>query len=514
MPAYKYLEGRFSQVTALREIASFMSWDRSVLMPEAAVNQRARQMEVLNVLIHDLQTDAEVGEWLAKADRKKLDPWQAANLDVIEWLYQHATAIPAQLVARKMTQETKTEVIWRKARAESNFKMVQDDLARLLDIVREHAEVKSKKLKKPLYDSLMDGYVPHMSSAEIDVIFDDLAGFIPPFLTAALERQKEPLPLKGPFPQDVQEKLGRDLCGFLGFDFKWGRLDTSTHPFSMGIGDDVRITTRYDENDFLSSLQAVAHEVGHGFYDRHTPKEWHHQPVGASGNMGMAIHESQSLSLDMQLARSFEYWEFLTPHIKKVLGKSGPEWTAENIYRNAIKAERGFIRVEADEITYPAHVILRYRLEKKMVEGKLEVKDLPEAWNASMKELIGAVPPNDRLGCLQDIHWYSGAFGYFPSYALGAIIAAQLVDKMKRDIPDVSAQVRQGNIGVFTGWLRDNVQSKACLYKPQELIEKATGQKMSTHFFKKHLTERYLEKAYEGEESCSNTSAPGAKRRA
>jgi carboxypeptidase Taq len=230
--------------------------------------------------------------------------------------------------------------------------------------------------------------------------------------------------------------------------------------------------------------------------------------------MGMGIHESQSLSLDMQLARSREYWEFLTPHVQKALGKSGPEFSAENIYRNAIRAERGFIRVEADEITYPAHVILRYRLEKKMIEGKLEVKDLPEAWNASMKELIGAVPPNDRLGCLQDIHWYSGAFGYFPSYALGAIIAAQLVDKMKRDIPDLSAQVRKGNFAVFTGWLRDNVQAKACLYRPQELIEKATGAKMSTHFFKKHLTERYLEKAYEGEGSCSNTSAPGAKRRA
>jgi carboxypeptidase Taq len=513
MQAYKQLEERFGKVTALREVSSFLGWDRSVLMPELGVDQRARQNEVLSVLMHELQTAPEVGEWLAKVDRKKLNDWERANVDVMEWLYTHATAVPADLVAKKMNQETKVEVIWRKARAESNFAMVRDELAKLLDITREHADVKAKKLKKPLYDALMDSYVPHMTSQEVDVVFDDLAAFIPPFLDAALECQKEPLPLKGPYPQAQQEKLGRELCGFLGFDFKWGRLDTSTHPFSMGIGDDVRITTRYDESDFLSSLQAVAHEAGHGFYDRHTPKEWHHQPVGASQNMGMGIHESQSLSLDMQLARSREYWEFMAPHVQKAFGRNGPELSAENLYRSAIKAERGFIRVEADEITYPAHVILRYRLEKQMIEGKLEVKDLPDAWNAAFKGLIGVTPPNDRLGCLQDIHWYSGAFGYFPAYALGAIIAAQLADKMKRDIPDLSAQMRKGNFAVFTNWLRDNVQAKACLYRPQELIEKATGEKMSTHYFKKHLTERYLEKAYGGE-ACSNTSAPGAKRRA
>ncbi len=513
MQAYKQLEERFGRLTALREISSFLSWDRSVLMPEKGVDQRARQMEILSVLIHDLQTADEVGEWLAQVDRKKLGDWQRANIDVMEWLYNHATAVPAALVAKKMNQETRTEVLWRQARAESNFAMVRDELARLLDIVREHAEVKGKKLKKPAYDALMDSYVPHMTSLEVDAVFDDVAAFIPGFLTAALEYQKEPLPIKGPYPRDRQEQLGRDLCGTLGFDFKWGRLDTSTHPFSMGIGDDVRITTRYNEDEFITAMQAVAHEAGHGFYDRHTPKEWHQQPVGASQNMGMGIHESQSLSIDMQLYRSRDFWEFFAPRVQKILGKSGAEYSAENLYRHATRARRGFIRVEADEITYPAHVILRYRLEKKMVEGKLEVKDLPEAWNAAMKELIGAVPPNDKLGCLQDIHWYSGAFGYFPSYALGAIIAAQLVDKMKRDIPDVMAQVRQGNIAPYTGWLRDNVQAKGCLYRPQELIEKATGAKMSTHFFKKHLTERYLEKAYGGE-ACSDTSAPGAKRRA
>lgn len=514
MQSYKLLEERYRRLTTLREVSNLLSWDRSVLMPEAGVEQRAHQMEVLGVLTHELQVADEVGDWLAKVNRQQLDEWQHANIEVMEWLYRHATSVPADLVARKMNQETKTEVIWRKARAESNFGLVREELERLLDLVREIAEVKGSKLGKPHYDALMDSYAPYMTSVEVDAIFDDLANFLPGLLADALAHQKQPLPLKGPFPRETQEKLGRALCGFLGFDFSWGRLDTSTHPFSNGIGDDVRITTRYDENEFVNCLQAVAHEAGHGLYDRYTPKEWHRQPVGVSQNMGLAIHESQSLSLDMQLYRSREFWEFFAPHVREAFGGSGPEWAPENLQLHSSLVKRGFIRVEADEITYPAHVILRYRLEKQMINGKLQVRDLPDAWNAAMKELIGVTPPNDRLGCLQDIHWYCGAFGYFPSYALGAIIAAQFADKMKRDLPNVMDEVRKGNLTVFTDWLRNNVQAKGCLYRPQALIEKVTGTKLSTHFFKKHLTERYLEKAYEGAAACSNTSAPGAKRRA
>ncbi|HYD19640.1 MAG TPA: carboxypeptidase M32 [Patescibacteria group bacterium] len=512
MQAYKDLEDRFSKIMTLRQIDSVLDWDKAVLMPEKGVNQRARQVEVLGVMIHELATDPAIGDWLGKVNTQELDEWQRANLDVMQWQYTHATALPAQLVAKKMNQETKTEVIWRHARAESNFKLVQDELARLLDIVREQAEVKGKALGKKPYDALMDPYAPHMSSAEVDAIFDDVATFIPGFLDQVLEKQKEPLPLKGPFAVETQERLAQQLCEALGFEKSWGRLDTSTHPFSTGIGDDVRITTRYNTESFINALQAVAHEAGHGFYDRFTPREWQHQPVGASQNMGMAIHESQSLSLDMQLARSREYWQWFTPIIQKAFNGQGPEWDAENVYRHAIKVERGFIRVEADEVTYPAHVIMRYRLEKAMVDGSLDVKDLPEAWNERFKSLLGVTPPDDRRGCLQDIHWYFGAFGYFPAYALGAFTAAQLADTMKKDLPNVMEDVSRGHFAPFTGWLRENVQSKGCLYKPQELVEKVTGQKMTTHFYKKHLTERYLEKSYEG--TCSATSAPGEKRRA
>lgn len=495
MQAYQKLEERFDQIMTFKQIDALLDWDRSVFMPEAGVDQRARQVELLNVKIHEMQTDPAIGEWLAKVERKNLDPWQAANVRVMEWLYNHATAVPAHLVAQKMNQETRTEMIWRKARAESNFKGVEQELAKLLDIVREHAAAKSKKLNLPAYDALMDAYAPGMSVADVDGVFDDVAAFIPGFLDDVLHAQKDPLPIDGPFDLKKQEALCQQVAQMLGFDPKWGRLDISLHPFSTGHGQDVRITTRYKEDDFADSLQGVAHEAGHGLYDRYTPAAWHHQPVGASQNMGMAIHESQSLSLDMQLGRSLEYWQCLAPHVQKTFGASGDAWTAENMYRNVTRVSRSFIRVEADEVTYPAHVILRYRLEKAMVEGTLEVKDLPDAWNAEMEKLIGVAPPDDRRGCLQDIHWYFGAFGYFPAYALGAFIAAQFADKMKRDIPDVMQQVAGGNIAAFTGWLKTNVQEKGCLYTPPQLIENVTGEKMSTRFFKQHVTDRYLKAA-------------------
>ena len=498
MQTYKHLEERFGQITALKQIDSLLDWDRSVLMPEAGVNQRARQVEVLNLKIHEMQTDPQVGDWLASVDTKTLSPWQAANLRVMAWQYNHATAVPADLVARKMHQETRTEVIWRKARAENNFSLVAGELSSLLSIVREHAAAKSEKLGLCLYGSLMDSYAPGMSVAEVDTAFKDIAAFLPPFITEVLETQKDPLPLGAPFDIPTQQKLCQQVCELIGFTPDWGRLDISLHPFSSGIGNDVRITTRYKEEDFTDAMQGVAHEAGHGFYDRFTPSEWQHQPVGASQNMGMAIHESQSLSIDMQLGRSIEYWQFMAPHVQKAFGRNDAALSAENLHRHVTRVSRSFIRVEADEVTYPAHVILRYRLERAMVEGKLEVKDLPEAWMEGMRELIGAVPPSDKLGCLQDIHWYFGAFGYFPAYALGAFIAAQLAHKMKQDVPDVLAQVAGGNIGAFTGWLRDNVQAKACLLPPPELVRAATGQDCSTLYFKKHLTERYLGRGYEG----------------
>lgn len=506
---YQKLEKRFAELTAINEVLVLLDWDRSVLMPVDGVNQRARQASVLGVLHHNKISDPAIADEIAAVDRKQLDEWQLANLALMARQHRNATALNADLVERRMTQETRTELIWREARAQNDFAMVAGPLENLISIVREAAAAKADVTGLSPYDALMKDFSPSMLTADVDPLFDDLAVFLKPFIGEVIAAQEMPLPLA---PVDIrrQEEFGRKLAGFLGFDPAWSRLDVSTHPFSMGVGDDVRITTRYNADDFMIAAQGIAHEAGHGFYDRFTPRAWQHQPVGISGNMGMAVHESQSLSLDMQLGRSQAYWRFLAPHLQADFGVSGAAWSAENLFRQATRVERSFIRVDADEVTYPAHIILRYRLEKDLIAGKLRVKDLPDAWNAAMQDLIGAVPPDNRRGCLQDIHWYCGSFGYFPAYALGAIMAAQFAAKMKRDIPDLDARLEKGDFAAFVGWLRDNVHAKGCLYQPRELVRRVTGEDFTVHYFKQHLSQRYLG----GRAWPSATSAHAEKRSA
>lgn len=493
MQAYEALSQHFSAITSLRQVDSLLDWDRSVMMPPEGITLRARQSAVLNVKIHEMLTDARIENWFAKIDVANLDAWQDANLRLMREQHREATAVSPDLVARKMAQEAQTEMIWRRARAENNFALVAPDLEKLFDLVREYADARATVLGLSPYDALMAHYVPGMTSAEVDVLFDDLAATLPAMLCRAIDSQTDVIALEGDFSVERQHRAARLLAGKLGFDLsRWGRLDVSPHPFSMGIGGDVRITARYDRKDFMSSLMAVAHEAGHGFFDRHTPDNLHDQPVGVSGNMGMAIHESQSLGVEMQMGRMRGYWEHLAPDLKKIFDGSGAGWSGENLYRHSIRVARSLIRFEADEISYPLHVILRYRLEKQLVAGTLAVRDLPDVWRAGMQELVGIVPPDDASGCMQDIHWHSGAVGYFPAYALGAVIAAQFTAALKRDIPDLDDRLSHGDLFCYTAWMRDRVQSKGCLLTPSELIMQVTGKKLSTDDFKNHIQTRYF----------------------
>jgi carboxypeptidase Taq len=276
----------------------------------------------------------------------------------------------------------------------------------------------------------------------------------------------------------------------IGFDFTHGRLDVSAHPFCGGTPDDVRITTRYDECDFARSLMGVLHETGHALYQRGLPAEWRLQPVGRA--RGMAMHESQSLLLEMQVCRSRAFLTYAAPIIREAFGVAGPQWEVDALYRRQIQVRRGFIRVDADELTYPAHVILRYRLERAMIACDLEPAELPGAWAEAMRELLGVVPDTDREGCLQDIHWYDGNWGYFPTYTLGALIAAQLFDAARRDIPELTHAIAEGEFRPLLGWMHERVHSKGSLLSTAQLVESATGRPLGTASFERHLRDRYL----------------------
>jgi carboxypeptidase Taq len=277
----------------------------------------------------------------------------------------------------------------------------------------------------------------------------------------------------------------------LGFDFAHGRLDVSTHPFCGGIPEDVRITTRYDEADFMTGLMGILHETGHALYEMGLPQAWRTQPVGRA--RGMSLHESQSLLMEMQVCRSPEFFVFAAPRIARFFDSSGElVWNAEALREATVRVEPGFIRVDADEVTYPAHVILRYRLEKALISGELEVAGLPEAWNDGMVELLGVRPPNDRLGCLQDLHWYDGAFGYFPTYTLGALTAAQLFEAARKAVPSVLGSISHGDFGPLLGWLRTHVHGLGSSLSTDDLLVAATGRPLDSAAFKTHLSRRYL----------------------
>ena len=499
MSAYAELEQRFRRLANLGGAAAVLQWDWAAIMPTGGAQARAAQLAELDVIRHELMTDAVLADLLGAAEsaRADLSPWQDANLTEMHHRWTHANALPTELVAAFSTAASACEMVWREARSSNDFTTFQKAFEPLLALIREKAEAKSAALGLAPYDALIDGYDPGFKCAEIDVIFDDLATFLPDFLAQVLDKQaRAPAPLRpeGPFPVAQQQALSRALMERLGFDFDHGRLDESHHPFCGGVSEDVRITTRYDESDFTSSLMAVLHETGHALYERGLPAPWRTQPVGDARSM--SLHESQSLLMEMQVCRGVEFIGFAAPLMREAFSAADTvaegAFVPENLHRLAIHVAPGYIRVDADEVTYPAHIMLRYSLEKAMIAGDLHAADLPGAWQDGMQEFLGLTPRNDTEGCLQDIHWAGGDVGYFPSYTLGALIAAQLFESARRDIAELPADIAAGEFAPLMTWLGDAVHSQASRYSSQDLIERATGRPLETDAFKAHLKARYL----------------------
>jgi carboxypeptidase Taq len=488
---YRQLEAAFRRAALIGEAGSILYWDRAVMMPDGAAPARAEQAVELQLVVHETLTRPEIAAWLEQAEfDNTLDEWQRANLHEMRRNHVHRTALSAELIAAMTKAASACEMAWRQAKPKGDFKAVLPLLSENLRLAVEAGQAKAAKLGTGVYDALLDGYEPDGRSAEIDAIFADLVGFLPGAIAAILERQKKPLAPKGPFPVERQRQLSLVLMRALGFPFERGRLDVSHHPFTGGATDDIRITTRYDEKDFAKALMATLHETGHAMYEAQLPRAWQRQPVGES--RGMTLHESQSLLVEMQCCRSRDFLGFAAPHIRKALGGKGAAWSADNLYRLGIRVARGFIRVDADEVTYPCHVILRYRLERAMIAGDLKPADLPGAWNDGMKELLGVVPPNHTLGVLQDIHWYGGSFGYFPTYTLGALAAAQLFQAAERAVPRLKTNIAKGKFEPLFAWLATNVHGQGSRLSTRALLETATGAPLGTQAFKRHIRARYL----------------------
>ena len=496
--AYARLTARAARIATIGEAAGMLGWDAAAMMPPGGGAARGDQMAVLAGLAHGLAVAPEVADDLGEAEAAMTgtaapEPWHAANLRLLRHAHTRATAVPAALVEAQARANSACEKVWREARRMSDFAMVRPHLAEVIRLVREQGQALAPRLGLSPYDALMDGYQRGIGAADVAPVFAAYEAFLAEALPRAEEiqaRRGTPLRPHGPFPEAKQEALCRRLSARAGLEPEHSRLDRSTHPFCGGTPTDVRITTRYDEADFAQSLLGVMHETGHALYERGLPSAFARQPVGEAA--GMAAHESQSLIVEMQACRSDPYLTWLGPQLLETFGGDPAAYEPGNLARLWRRIGRGFIRVDADEMTYPAHVNLRFRLEQALVAGDLAVADLPGAWNDGLKALLGITPPDDARGCLQDIHWYDGAVGYFPSYTLGAMAAAQLMGAARRDIPDMDSALGQGDLGKLVGWLRARVHGMGSLLGFNDLLVAATGKPLDPADFQAHLTARYL----------------------
>ena len=493
--SYATLELRLRELGSLGHAQRMLGWDEAVMMPTGGGQRRGEVLATLAGIVHRQLTSNEMGELIsAAAQEAGLDHWQRANVREIERSRLRAAALPSALVVEHSLQSTRCEQAWRIARSANDWRAIEQLLDEVVRLTRDVAKALGAVCGLSPYDALIDQHQPDMGQAQIDPIFAELRDFLPGLAERAIAQRPRPRPIVGPFPRRRQETLAHELMAKVGFDFAHGRLDTSHHPFCGGDPDDTRITTRYDEEDFLSSMLAVLHETGHALYEQGLPRAWRGLPVGAAA--GMAVHESQSLLMEMQVCRGREFLGFAAPIIAAHLGGANDvaAWHAENLHLASTQVTRGLIRVDADEVTYPLHVILRYELEQALIAGDLQVADLPAAWDQKMRHYLGrSTLGDDRDGCMQDVHWYAGLFGYFPTYTIGAVMAAQLFAAIRRQHPDAIDAIGRGDLAPLLSWLRDNVHGRGRLVATDRLLIDATGAPLGTRAFKAHLQARYLD---------------------
>ena len=492
---YQQLEQEFRRLHAFRGALSLLRWDAAVMMPRGSADVRGEQLAALETEHHALLTTPKVARLLerAEAGATQLDDWPLANLREMRRLRDHAIATPQSLIARLAKATARAEVSWVEARKANDFKLFAPHLEEVVHLVRDKAALLGQARGLAPYDALVEVYTPGISTADIDTIFKALSRKLPGLIQEAIDLQaRRPLlPLTGKFTVARQRQLAADVLKTMGFPFDRGRLDESEHPFTEGVPGDIRVTTRFDLDDPFSGLLGAVHETGHALYDLGLPQPWRDQPVGR--DRGLALEESQSLLFEMNLCRSPSFAQYLRPLLEKHLQVAGPAWQEDNLYRHLIHVRRSLIRMDADELTYPAHITMRYELEKKILDGALAVADLPEAWNASLEQRLGLRPSNDVEGCLQDIHWAVGHFGYFPSYALGAVIAGQLNEALRNARPELDREIAAGSFAGVLDWLRDQVHGVGARLPVKELILQATGKPLSASAYLRYLENKYLE---------------------
>ena len=491
-PAYDALTATWRRLHHFGHLQAIASWDRSALMPAGGNAARANAMAEMDGLLHGIRTDPELAVNLERTKDERLDDFQRANLREIGRDWRNANALPATLVQAQSLANARCEHAWRTQRSANDWAGFLVNFREVLRLAREQSARLADRTGLSPHDALMDMYEPGMTGAIVDKLFGDLQQWLPDLVRRVREKQAHETVLVpvGPFSKAAQYAMGLEAMKLLGFDFGAGRLDESAHPFCGGVPEDTRLTTRYREDNFVGSLWGTMHETGHGRYEQNLPRDWLGQPVAWARSAG--IHESQSLSFEMQIGLSRPFVGLLAPRMVAHFGDQ-PAFAPDNLYRWLTRVQPGFIRVDADELTYPLHVILRYRIERDLIEGRVEAEDIPALWDAAMAKLLDIdTRGNYTNGCMQDVHWGSGLFGYFPSYTLGAMYAAQWFAATRRSVPDLDARIANGDLAPVFDWLRENIWRHGSRWSTTELVTRATGSALDPAHYRRHLESRYL----------------------
>jgi carboxypeptidase Taq len=492
--AYSELERRSRERSLLRGTEAILSWDQETMMPEGGVAFRGDQIAQLARMIHELSTDPRIGELLLEAEQGgglPGDPNAPQRVNLREWRRDHeiATRLPASLVEELARAASIAQHEWAAARKASEFARFRPHLAHLLELNRRKAECLgwSRSGGEP-WDALADTFEPGCTAAAVEAVFTPLAGRLQGLIDRIRGASKRPSDRfdRTAFPEEAQERFVRFVAESIGFDFTRGRLDRSTHPFCGGSHrGDVRLTTRFKPELVLDALSSTMHECGHGIYEQGLPAEHLGTPMGEA--VSLAVHESQSRLWENQVGRSREFWGWLSPRVKSLLGPAAAGFSHEELYAAANRVEPGFIRVEADEATYNLHIMIRFDLERRMLRGDLVADDLPAAWNEAYRKRLGLEVPDDRRGCLQDVHWSIGAMGYFPTYTLGNLVAAGFFEAASRAIPDLPQRIGRGEFATLREWLHEEVHAHGRRHRSAELHQLVTGEAISADPLMRHL---------------------------
>lgn len=491
-PAYDALAGTYLRLHRFGHLASLAGWDQAANMPPKGNEARAAALAEMASLLHRMRTDPALADHIARAEQEPLDDAQRANLREIRRDWRAANALPEALVHRRELATSRCEHAWRTQRPANDWAGFLPNFREVLAVMREVAQRQADQTGLSRYDALMDHYEPGMTSATLDRVFGDLRQWLPGLIRQVQQRQADETVIApvGPFPVERQRALCEQVVRLLGFDFDAGRLDVSTHPFCGGVPEDVRMTTRFAEHEFLSALMGTVHETGHGRYEQNLPREWLGQPMAEARSM--ALHESQSLSFEMQLGSHAGFMRRLAPLVAQAFGAQ-PAFEPANLHRLVTRVKPGLIRVDADEVTYPAHILLRLAIERPLIEGEIEPEDIPALWDEQMRDLLGQdTRGNFKDGPLQDVHWPAGLIGYFPCYTLGAMYAAQWFAAMRRATPDLDAAIDRGDFTPIFDWLRTHIWTQASRWTTEELTRRASGEDLNPAHFRAHLEARYL----------------------